>query len=156
MADPPLKEHALFFVVAACAATAAATWVVSENVRIKPLAAELERTALRYKALQEKEAARIVVGPSVPVITDVQLSKIKTDTGFDIEQNFFFKDAEGDATFVSFVVLGTNANHLTVGALNIRVPSDQQIKGGFVKSNWTCVKSGYFVKLRAYITDSAG
>jgi ribosomal protein L18E len=129
---------------------------VSENVRVKPLTAELERTASRYKAQQEKEAARLVVGPSAPVISEVLLSKIKTDTGFDLEQNIFFKDAEGDATFVSFVVLGTSANHLTVGALNIRVPSDQQIKGGVVKKNWTCVNSGYFVKLRAYITDSAG
>jgi len=153
---PALKDRSVFFVIATCAATAAATWVVSENVRVKPVSAELERTSTRLKALQDKEAARLSTGPQAPVITDVLLARIKNESGYDIEQNIFFKDAEGDATFVSFVVLGTNASHLQVTSHNIRVPADQQMKGGVVKRTWSCVTSPYFVKLRAYVTDAAG
>jgi len=157
MADmPPLKDRTVFFVIAACAATAAATWVVSENVRVKPLSLELERTGGKLKTLLDKEAARTASGAPVPVITDITLARVKTDGGYDIEQDIFFKDAEGDAMFISFVVLGTNASHLQVSNHNIRVPADEQIKGTKVTRTWKCVTSPYFVKLRAYITDAAG
>lgn len=153
---PALRDRSVFFVIATCAATAGATWIVSENVRVKPVSAELERTSTQLKALQDKEAARVSAGPQAPVITDVLLARIKKDAGYDIEQNLFFKDAEGDAAFVSFVVLGTNASHLQVTNHNIRVPADQQIKGGVVRRTWSCVTSPYFVKLRSYVTDAAG
>jgi hypothetical protein len=154
--QPALKDRMVFFVVAACAATAGATWVVSENVRVKPLAAELERTGVRMKALLDKEAARSMAAPSAPVITDITLARLRNDTGYDIEQNIYFKDPEGDATFISFVVLGTSAETLKVTSHAVHQPADQQIKGGVVKRTWTCGRGAYFVKLRAYVTDASG
>lgn len=154
--QPALKDRSVFFVVAACVATASATWVVSENVRVKPLAAEIERTGKGLKALQDREAARVTATPQAPVITDVMLARVKNDSGYDIEQNIFFKDAEGDAMFVSFVVLGSDARQLKVTSHQIQVAAEQQIKGGQVKRTWQCVNSPYFVKLRAYVTDAAG
>jgi hypothetical protein len=157
MADlPPLKDRTVFFVIAACAATAGTTWIVSENVRVKPVSVELARVSNRLKVLQDKEAARTASGPPAPVITDILLGRVKTDTGYNIEQNIFFKDAEGDAAFISFVVLGTNASHLQVTNHNIRVPPEEQVRGANVTRTWKCVTSSYFVKLRAYITDTAG
>jgi hypothetical protein len=153
---PALKDNPVFFVIAACVATAGATWVVSDNVRVKPLSAEVERTGSRLKALQDKEAARSGSSPQAPVITDVLLARIKNETGYDIEQSISFKDAEGDATFVSFVVLGTNARHLKVTSHDIELTAEQQMKGGLVKRTWTCGTGPYFVKLRAYVTDAAG
>jgi hypothetical protein len=153
---PALKDRSVFFVIAACVATAGATWVVSENVRVKPLTAELVGSNSRLKAALDKEAARTLGGPQAPVITDVLLARIKTDSGHDIEQNIFFKDAEGDARFVSFVVLGTNARQLKVTSHLVSESSEQQSKGAAIKRTWTCGSGPYFVKLRAYITDDAG
>ncbi len=154
--QPALKDRSVFFVIAACVATAGATWVVSENVRVKPLAAENERTSKSLKALQDREAARLTSAPQTPVITDVLLARVKNDNGYDIEQNIFFKDAEGDALFVSFVVLGTDARQLKVTSHQIQVAAEQQARGGQVKRTWSCGSSPYFVKLRAYVTDAAG
>lgn len=131
MAALLLKEHAVFFVIAACAATATATWVVSENVRVKPANADVERAVQRCKALED---ARQPPNPSTPVISDIVLSKVKNDAGHDFERNLFFKDAEG-----ANVAAGP-----------------EQIKGSVLKLPWVCVRTSYFVKLRVYLTDSAG
>lgn len=152
MAALLLKEHAVFFVIAACAATATATWVVSENVRVKPANADVERAVQRCKALED---ARQPPNPSTPVISDIVLSKVKNDAGHDFERNLFFKDAEGDAAFVSFVILGSNANQLNVRSANVAA-APEQIKGSVLKLPWVCVRTSYFVKLRVYLTDSAG
>ena len=151
-----LKDRSVFFVIAACVATAGSTWVVSENVRVKPLGAELDRLGARLKTLQDREAARSTVAAQVPVITDLTLARVKHAGGYDIEQTLYFKDAEGDATFISFVVLGTNAHHLKVTSLHLQVPAEQQIKGAVVRRTWTCGSGAYFVKLRAYATDASG
>jgi hypothetical protein len=161
-ADPwrRLREHGVFFVIAACAATAVAAWAVSEAVRVKPVSADLERAELRIKALEAREAARLpgVVDPAAPVITDVVLTKIRNEAigGHDIEQNIAYRDPEGDARFMSFVILGSDAASLDLRANNLRDPPERQVAGAQVKRNWACNRTGYSVKLRVYVTDAAG
>lgn len=160
--EPPsfhrLREHALFIVVAACAATAAATWAVSEAVRVKPVAADFERAQQRVRALESRESARVQADPAAPVITDVVLTKVRNEAGggYDIEQNIAYRDPEGDARFMSFVVLASDAVSLDVRASNLRDLPERQMAGAQVKRTWSCNRSGYSVKLRAYVSDAAG
>lgn len=151
-----LKDRSVFFVIAACVATAGATWVVSENVRVKPLGAEIDRMGFRLKSFQDREVARNTVAVQAPAITDVTLARIKNTSGYEIEQTFYFKDPDGDASFISFVVLGTNASHLKVTSLHLETSADQQVKGVAVRRTWICGSSPYFVKLRVYATDAGG
>ena len=115
-----------------------------------PLALHVDHVALDLGSGQE-------LGPVVhhqPALRDQIAMPVSR---FDlVEQSIFFKDQEGDAKFVSFVILSTNAIQLKVTSHLIQVSADQQIKGGMVKRTWSCGSSPYFVKLRAYVTDAAG
>lgn len=136
-----LKDHPLSVAVVLCVATVGATWEVSEQVRILPLKEKIAIEAEVYKAS--------------PVISDVKITKIIKDDGEVMEKNIYFNDPEGDAALVNFMVIGTNAEKISVstGAIDID-PSIQKIGANHL-ARWECGKDKYFVKFRIIIIDRA-
>ena len=137
-----LKDHGVFFVIAACVATAAATWTVSEQLRVIPLKLKLDEQVKAHK--------------SSPVITGVVVTMTRSGTSQIAEQNIEFSDPEGDAVFVNYVVLGTNAKRISLSSESIDVFKDEQIRGTTTVAKWTCGTGKYFIKLRAILTDANG
>lgn len=138
-----LKDNPALITIAACAATAAATWTVSEQVRVLPL--------------REKVTAAADRNRSAPVITDVRLTKIgSAGSILEVEQNISYTDPEGDAVFVNLQVLGTNAKDLTVTSVALKAAPEEQKSGATSLSTWTCGPTSYFVKFRVVVTDKAG
>ena len=88
-----LKDNAFFFTCAACAVTAAATWTVSEKLRVAPM----------QRAVEERQANH----RSAPTIKGITVTKTVTTKGQVADQNIEFTDPEGDAIFINYVVLGT-------------------------------------------------
>jgi len=137
-----LKDHPVFFVIAACATTAAGAWAVSEQLRVAPLLKKIEVQASLSK--------------SAPVITDVRLTKTTSGAGQVIEQNIAFTDPEGDAFFASFAVLASDMPDLTVSSASFSVPANVQVGGANYLAKWTCGKTRHFIKFRVTLTDRSG
>ena len=137
-----LKDHPVFFVCAACAATAAATWTASEQLRVSPMKLKLEVQEATHR--------------SSPLIRNITVTKTATANGQIADQNIEFSDPDGDAVFINYVLLGTNAKDVSVSSTTIKVAKEQQIQGATVVGKWTCGNDAYFVKLRAIITDAGG
>lgn len=137
-----LKDHVFFFVVSACCATAVATWAASENLRVSPIKGQLE------KQLRENASS--------PRITRMTITHEVEGDATVVKQVFNFKDPEGDAKFLSYVVVQTNADHLSVSSSSISATKEQQIAGATKAGRWECGAGGYYVTLRAIITDADG
>jgi hypothetical protein len=136
------KDHIVFFVISSCAITASATWIMSERLRVDPIKAQLEK--------------QLNMTRSSPVIKRVTQSDGLTDGKPSVKQFFSFRDPEGDARFLSYVVLETNASGLRITSSSISSPKADQIAGATTESNWRCGDAKYFVTLRAIISDAAG
>ena len=137
-----LKDHVFFFFVTACAVIVAATWTVSEQLRVAPLKSKLEAQETAHK--------------SSPVIKGIVVTRTKSGNSEIAEENIEFSDPEGDAIFVNYIVLGTNAKQLNVSSSTINVPKEEQIQGTTTVARWTCGTGKYFIKFRAIITDAGG
>jgi hypothetical protein len=137
-----LKDHVFFFVVAACCASAATAWTVCEHLRVSPLSVQLQ------KQLKESKSS-----PEITRVTTT--NELKGDTT-SVKQVFSFHDPEGDAKFLSYVVVQTNADNLSISSSSIFATKDEQIAGTTKVGTWSCGTSHYYVTLRAIITDAAG
>lgn len=136
------KDHPIVLFIAGCAATAAATWTVSEQVRVNPIK---ERLALE---VEESKGA--------PVISDITLTRIAESTGLVIEQNVSYSDSEGDATFINWIVLETNRPGISVTSGAILDSVEIQKNGANAKGTWACGPDTYYVKFRVIVTDRGG
>jgi hypothetical protein len=137
-----LRDHAVFFVVGVCAAAVTATWAVSEQVRVAPL-----------KAMLAKQEA---LHQFAPEIRDVTVTRTRNGDVEVLEQNIQFSDPDGDAVFVNYIVLATDAKTLRVESASIDTTREVQISGATYVARWTCGTGRYFVKVRAVITDRGG
>ena len=137
-----LKDHIVFFLCTAGTTLVAATWTVSEQIRISPIKAKLEAQEIAHK--------------SSPVIKGVVVTRTILGNSLILEQNIELSDPEGDAIFVNYIVLGTNSKQLNVSSSTINASKEEQIQGTTTVGRWTCGTEKYFIKFRAIITDAGG
>ncbi|WP_139015673.1 hypothetical protein [Ensifer aridi] len=138
----PLKDHPLVFLVGACCATAVATWTLSEMFRVAPIQSQLER--------QLSKTA------SSPVIEDITTTTDKSNGSEVVHSAIKFKDAEGDAAYVNYIVRQTDAKRIEVTSSSIKSSKAQQVIGAVYTAEWKCSSGKYEVHLTVLITDFAG
>lgn len=137
-----IKDHPVLITIAACAATAASTWATSEQVRVLPLKGQISAQAERNRG--------------APVISDIKLTKTLKNGSQVIEQNVSYFDPEGDAAFVNWIVLQTNAKNIRVTAGALSTSAEEQKSGANQLGLWDCQGNSYYIKFRVVITDRAG
>ncbi len=137
-----LKDHPVLIAIAACAATAASTWAVSEQVRVLPI--------------EKRLSAQLERNHNAPVISDIKLTKVQNGNSLTIEQNVSYSDPNGDAAFLNWIVLQTNYNGIRVTSGSIGASKEEQISGANQLGKWDCGPAQYYIKFRVIVTDRAG
>jgi hypothetical protein len=164
-----LSDHPLIWFSGALATVAAGSWGLSQKVRVEPLEGQIksqegqikfhremldeargERDSLQTR-LNTLSQQRAEGGKSDPVI----LSHTTAPTADGVRTQIQFRDAEGDANHISFVLVRSTAKDSNLKSGPI-VQSEQQKRGSQVETKWRCEGGSYSVTQRAYITDAAG
>jgi hypothetical protein len=138
-----LKDHPVFFVIGACAATAVATYGICDIFLIRPS--------------EENWHANLEKTKGSPVITPFDITRRENSDGsISVEQRTFLKDPDGDAKFINQIILQTDSSDISLGTNSIDVEEKEQIKGSSLNYEWSCNGDSYYVKIRAVATDAAG
>jgi hypothetical protein len=172
-----VKDHPLIVVIGFCAATAAGTWALAERVydaRNGGSDDPASTVTLREQAIADRDAeiARLkqqladagsgkdsgssVPDPDAPVITKAYVTPRRDQEQLKVDQAIEFRDPNGDAAFINFIVLRTSASSIEARSVSIAQPPEEQVKGAVHRGTWNCSGGSYSVAFRVVITDTRG
>jgi hypothetical protein len=154
-----IKDHPVLVVLGLCAAVAASAWGAAEKIRVDPIAEKLTSATEEAKGLRAQVAKltgdQAIAHERDPVITGITLEGDEVaGVGHVIRQHLRFKDADGDARTLSYVVLQTDNRQVSTVSGSIFLDPTRQKQGGVITGSWACAQNPYFVSLRVFISDA--
>jgi hypothetical protein len=153
------------FILAAMAISAfVAGFAVSQKIVVERLQSDHEMQTNIAEAEHRAELGRVKndlerqtkLTAHSPELRPPHLSAEDGEDGVRIWQHFTFRDPEGDASSISFVLLQSDVKDIDVTSESVDIAAAKQISGTSWAAPWRCKGRQYRLLVRAYMSDEGG